>query len=143
MAVLSEKVQMRQIVDSGVRPEVRICLVLANNGVSMPLVEVARQAGMSPQRARYQLKNLVSAGVVLRDSKLRYGLQPFFYDRECRDGLFASLRPMIGMIAPMMNFSHVDEVDGRRDIALVNSMRMFLAIADVTFLREATLSGGG
>jgi len=121
-----------------VRPDVRICWVLMHNGGKLSCSEIARQCEMSVQRTRYQLKNLVQAGVVIRDSDRLYSLQPFFHDEEFVGSLYEMLRPLLDAIFPRMDWSYVDSVGGVRDIALLNSLRMFLAIADLE-LRGLTL----
>ena len=114
-----------------IRPDVRICWVLVHNGGRLSCSEIARQCGMSVQRTRYQLNNLVRGGVVLRDSDRLYSLQPFFHDEEFLKSLYGLLRPIVDAIFPRMDWSYVDSVGGVRDIALLNSLRMFLAIADL------------
>jgi len=121
-----------------VRPDVRICWALSYNGGDMTCSAVAKMCGMSIQRTRYQLARLVEAGVVLRNRDRSYSLQPFFHDTEFVSQLSERLHPLIEMVVPRMDWSYVDGVGGRRDIALVNSVRMFLAISDLK-LREITL----
>jgi len=121
-----------------VRPDVRICWVLSHNGERMTCSDIARMCDMSIQRTRYQLQRLVESGVVLRDASRFYSLQPFFHDERFVTSLHEKIHPLLKMIVPRMDWSYVDSVGGRRDIALINSLRMFLAIADLE-LRELTL----
>ena len=116
-----------------VSSDVRVAFALFDAEEPLTLMGISRRSGMTPQHVKYHLDRLVESGVIIplnRDGNKLYTLQPFFYG-DVRDSLYRRFHPIVSDIAANMVFDHIDANGGRRDVALVNSLRMFIALFSI------------
>lgn len=68
----------------------KIFRFLRSNDKAVTLAQIKHGIDESPQAIQWQLKYLVTAGVVVKD-KTEYFLQPFLYDLDITDAIFKTV----------------------------------------------------
>jgi DNA-binding transcriptional regulator GbsR (MarR family) len=95
-------------------PKLKIVAKLFNENEPIRQSDIHKGLGMSQQRLSYNLKSLISKGVVIpidHDGVTYYMLQPFFYDTTLINGLVEALSPLAEAISYEMCQSDATEIE--------------------------------
>lgn len=112
----------------------KIRIVKAMQKANKPLIlqHIAQESKMTPQVVSYQVKEMLTWGIIgtvkspdLKDQNTYYVLQPTYYDKNWMEGLYAILTPYIQDMAKQMDFTQANMSSPK---ALIRNLTLILRL---------------